>query len=483
MSKFTGRNIINTQPATTGGKSGTASAVWNLTDHLQRKNANTWPIPKTAPGAPTSLVASVSSASAASVAFTAPADNGGSTITSYTVTSSPGGFTGTGSSSPVIVSGLSAGTTYTFTATATSVYGTSGSSSASNSLTMPFAGGNQSVTDLKSLGDLMVYDVDQTPKSGGTLTVNGVSLGSYDYVIKNGSTTISSFSNSDWFTNTQDTRSAIIKINGNLTINGGITFAPSYRKLFTFIHVTGNFIHSGSISMSNMGANHSGTGNSGGATTAGNILIFSGTHGGVSNPQIPATGGSGTIGQGPGCPGSPTNPAGTSGTNGGTGGGGGGGNCGNGYGGQGATGTSFVGGGGGGAFNDGYSSSSGGGAVANGGAGGNGPTTNAAGGAGQPGGSAGSGANPGGTGIGGVVIIICNGTISGSGSITSTSARGGSGGHASGGSAGGGSINVLFGTNSSSWSLDASGGSWQNSNPYGRNGGAGGTGTARMLAI
>jgi hypothetical protein len=350
---------------------------------------------------------------------------------------------------------------------------------------LAFTGGDQTVADLKSLGDLMTFGATETPTSGGTLTVNSVALGSYDYIIKNSSTTISSFSNSDWFTNTEDTRSAVITINGNLTINGGITFAPTYRKLFTFIYVTGNFTHSGTISMTDKGANHSGSGNSGGSTTAGNILIYSGTHGGVSNPQIPASGGAGAGGQSAGCPGSPSNPAGTSGSAGGTGGGGGGGNCGGG-GGSGATGTSFVGGGGGGGMNDGGSGATGGSAVANGGRGGDaGPSVGggAAGGTGQPGGSFSTGGSNGNTGLPGVVIIICAGTISGSGSITSIGQIGGAGGHASGGSAGGGSINVLYGTNSSSWSLDASGGAYNNTNPYNRNGGAGGTGTARMLSI
>ena len=39
----------------------------------------------------------------ATVAFTAPASNGGAPITSYTVTSSPGGLTGTGAASPITV--------------------------------------------------------------------------------------------------------------------------------------------------------------------------------------------------------------------------------------------------------------------------------------------------------------------------------------------------------------------------------------------
>ena len=61
--------------------------------------------------------------------------NGGSPITSYTVTSSPGGKTATGASSPITVTGLTNGTAYTFTVTATNALGTGPASSPSNSVT------------------------------------------------------------------------------------------------------------------------------------------------------------------------------------------------------------------------------------------------------------------------------------------------------------------------------------------------------------
>lgn len=71
----------------------------------------------------------------ADVTFTAPTYTGGLPITGYTVTSSPGGFTGTGASSPISVTGLQSNTAYTFTVTATNAIGTSAASEASNSIT------------------------------------------------------------------------------------------------------------------------------------------------------------------------------------------------------------------------------------------------------------------------------------------------------------------------------------------------------------
>jgi len=72
-----------------------------------------------------------------SVAFTAPADIGGGAISSYTVVSTPGNFTTTGASSPLVVLGLTPGTAYTFKVVATNAFGPSYPSGASNSATPP----------------------------------------------------------------------------------------------------------------------------------------------------------------------------------------------------------------------------------------------------------------------------------------------------------------------------------------------------------
>jgi uncharacterized repeat protein (TIGR02543 family) len=89
----------------------------------------------TKPNAPTIGVATVVDSRTASISFTAPADNGGSAITSYTVTSYPNRRSGTGSSSPIQVTGLILNSPETFTVTATNIVGTSDSSTASNVVT------------------------------------------------------------------------------------------------------------------------------------------------------------------------------------------------------------------------------------------------------------------------------------------------------------------------------------------------------------
>ncbi len=88
----------------------------------------------TAPGAPTSLVGT-SGNGRVSLTWVAPGSNGGSAITGYTVTASPGGATATSKTLAATVTGLTNGTAYTFTVTATNAIGTSPPSAVSNTVT------------------------------------------------------------------------------------------------------------------------------------------------------------------------------------------------------------------------------------------------------------------------------------------------------------------------------------------------------------
>lgn len=86
-------------------------------------NAN-YPATATAPGPPV-INSVIPWDGEATVNFDPPLSNGGSNITGYTVTTNPGNISTPGTASPIKVTGLTNGTTYTFTVTATNTSGTS----------------------------------------------------------------------------------------------------------------------------------------------------------------------------------------------------------------------------------------------------------------------------------------------------------------------------------------------------------------------
>jgi hypothetical protein len=93
--------------------------------------------PSTTPGAPTSVSATNAENTQSVVTWVAPVSTGGAAITGYTVTSSTGGHTCTWTSGPLscTVTGLSNGTSYTFSVTARNVDGTGSASVPSSSVT------------------------------------------------------------------------------------------------------------------------------------------------------------------------------------------------------------------------------------------------------------------------------------------------------------------------------------------------------------
>jgi hypothetical protein len=132
------------------------------------------------PGAPTIDSVALNGATAVNITFTAPADDGGSAVTSYSAVSSPAGGTGTlsedGSTRTIAVTGLSINTSYTFTMTATNAIASSANSNTSGSVTTPnaqimAASGGSEVTS----GDFKIH----TFTADGCFTVNaeGVQAG------------------------------------------------------------------------------------------------------------------------------------------------------------------------------------------------------------------------------------------------------------------------------------------------------------------
>ena len=130
-------NLIKTNPtlptANSGANYGTATGIWTLEEAGAFRAAGDWPIPASAPGAP-SITSVTSGDEQVIVAFSGNADTGGLDPTSFTALASSG-ESASGSSSPLTVTGLTNDTAITFTVTATNAVGTSSASSASSSVT------------------------------------------------------------------------------------------------------------------------------------------------------------------------------------------------------------------------------------------------------------------------------------------------------------------------------------------------------------
>lgn len=90
-------------------------------------------VAKTAPQPPINIVAKSGHLEAV-VSFTPPANDGGDAIQRYEVLASPGGIAASGTSSPVTVTGLTNGVSYTFTVSAINSAGSSAPSAASNAI-------------------------------------------------------------------------------------------------------------------------------------------------------------------------------------------------------------------------------------------------------------------------------------------------------------------------------------------------------------
>ena len=126
------------------------------------------------PNSPTSVVATAGNTKA-SVAFIAPASNGGSAIVDYTATSSPGGLTVTGTSSPLTVTGLTNGTAYSFTVTARNTVGSS-SGGASSAVTPHATNNNFAVSTSTNISSLTLTPVSDIVVSGDKLTINAAKI-------------------------------------------------------------------------------------------------------------------------------------------------------------------------------------------------------------------------------------------------------------------------------------------------------------------
>ena len=176
--------------STTGATSCTVSGLTNGTPYTftvtatnavgtgpESNAANATPqAAATVPGAPTNLVATAGDTTV-QLTWTAPASDGGSPITGYTVTGSPGGTCSTTGATTCTVSGLTNGTLYTFHVTATNAVGTGPESNAASATpqaaaTVPGAPTNLAAT----AGDTTVQLTWTAPTDDGGSPITGYTV-------------------------------------------------------------------------------------------------------------------------------------------------------------------------------------------------------------------------------------------------------------------------------------------------------------------
>ena len=189
---FVTTGTTGTSFSVTGLTNGTAYTVSVRADNAIGDGAPSTPVsgtPATVPGAPTTVLATSDSASA-DVSWTAPADNGGSAVTSYTATAytSSSGTTTAGTpctttapATACTITGLTNGTTYDVAVTATNARGTGVASSPRVAVT-PIA--RPSAPTISSVGSGDTYlSVAFTAGAAG-----GDPITSYQYSLNGGTT-------------------------------------------------------------------------------------------------------------------------------------------------------------------------------------------------------------------------------------------------------------------------------------------------------
>jgi hypothetical protein len=189
--------------------------------------------PATVPGVPTS-VSAIAGNALASVSFTAPASNGGSPITGYTVTSSAG-QTATGTASPIKVTGLTNGTAYTFTVKATNTVGSSAASAASNSVTPVAAPSTPPVVSIVTPMNGAKYAAPASIILTAAATASNATITKVEFY--NGSTLLKSLTSAPytftWSINSKGTYSITAKAydsNGKSNVSSPVSFTV-YSKV------------------------------------------------------------------------------------------------------------------------------------------------------------------------------------------------------------------------------------------------------------
>ena len=195
-----------------------------------------------APSAPTSVSATATGLTTVTVSFGGPSDNGGSAVTGYTV--SGGGSGGSGSGSPIYVTGLTPGASYTFYVTATNSVGT-GPAGAS-AVTMPVFDTSRIIVPMSSGSNQMTllshnWSTNTTTNLGTTtqITMSCPSVvidpANNVYLIGESATSNTGYTNILYLASGSTTPTAIRKYTGRFTSYGDYvgqaTWDPTLGKV------------------------------------------------------------------------------------------------------------------------------------------------------------------------------------------------------------------------------------------------------------
>jgi len=196
-------------------------------------------VPASTPTPPTGVTVTSGNATA-SVAFTSSADDGGSPITSYraTCTSSNSGVTGTtaGTTSPIVVSGITNGHTYQCTATATNAIGTSAASSPSTTFvpaTVPGAPSGVTGALAGSGGAKVAWTA---PTDGGS-AITGYRITPYAQGVAQRPLTFNSFATTQTLTGLQNAKSYQFTVDAMNVVGHG---AASGKSVAIIVGVPGS---------------------------------------------------------------------------------------------------------------------------------------------------------------------------------------------------------------------------------------------------
>ena len=190
-----------------------------------------------APGTPTSAVATDQGTGRAynngqaSISFTPATETVGFPAT-YTVTSTPGSYTASGTSSPLVITGLQSSTQYTYTVTATNNTSSSSASSASSGVTATTV--PQAPTITATAGDT-VATIAITPGATG-----GAAISQYT-ITSNPATTTQTTSNTS-YTFTGLTNGTAYTFTATATNSNGTSLASSATSSITpAVAITGAY--------------------------------------------------------------------------------------------------------------------------------------------------------------------------------------------------------------------------------------------------